>query len=250
MNEQSIKNKRAWEYRAYEFWNNNDGSPMHKAIKILENPKACLKEHQQYFDDINGKKIANLCGSNGRRAVPLALMGAEVTVFDISEENNKYALELAECAGIAINYVVCDLYDIDLTRYTNYFDVLYLEGGILHYFNDINKLMRILYTILKPSGTMILSDFHPFRKCNIDGNAKQTQGNYFDTALHNGDVAYKDFFNEQEQKTFPDCSLRFYTLSEIINAVIDCGFIIKKFDEHPGWTNKKIPGEFTILAIK
>lgn len=223
---------------------------MEKANEILKNPKKCLKLHQKYFEDIDGKKIANLCGSNGRKAVPLALLGAEVTLFDISEENKRYALELAECAQTTINFIVCDLYDIDLNRYNNYFDILYLEGGILHYFNDINKLMSILYTILKPSGKMILSDFHPFRKCINSGNARQTQGNYFDTELHNGDVAYKDFFNEQEQKNFPDCSLRFYTLSEIINAVIDCGFIFKKFDEHPGWINKNIPGEFTIIAIK
>lgn len=250
MNEQSIKNKKAWEYRSYEFWNKNNGSPMEKANKILENPAAALKIHRSYFKEIEGKKIANLCGSNGRKAVPLALMGAEVTVFDISEENKRYALELAECAQTSIEYEVCDLYDIDLTVYNKYFDILYLEGGILHYFNDINRLMSILYTILKPRGSMILSDFHPFRKCINEGSAKQTQGNYFDTALHNGDVAYKSFFNEQEQNSFPDCSLRFYTLSEIINAVIDSGFILNKFDEHPGWTNQNIPGEFTIVASK
>lgn len=250
MNEQSIKNKKAWEYRAYEFWNTNNGSPMDKANKILENPAACLKKHQHCFREIEGKKVANLCGSNGRKAVPLALMGAEVTVFDISEENKRYALELAKCAQTSINYEVCDLYDIDLTRYYNYFDILYLEGGILHYFNDINKLMNTLYTILKSGGTMILSDFHPFRKCINDGYAKQTQGNYFNTDLHDGDVAYKSFFSEQEQNSFPDCSLRFYTLSEIINAVIDYGFIFQKFDEHPGYINKNIPGEFTIIASK
>lgn len=40
MNEQSATNKTAWEYRAYEFWNKRDGTPMEKAKKILENPKA------------------------------------------------------------------------------------------------------------------------------------------------------------------------------------------------------------------
>ena len=49
MNEQSIKNKEAWEYRAYEFWNMRDGSPEQKANKILKNPKGFLKYHQKYF---------------------------------------------------------------------------------------------------------------------------------------------------------------------------------------------------------
>jgi len=250
MNEQCILNKKAWEYRAYEFWNSRDGAPMDNAIKILKNPKACLKKHQEYFNHIEGKKIANICGSNGRKAVPLALMGAVVTVFDISEENKRYALELAKCANTCIDYIVSDIYDVDLKKYEGFFDILYLEGGILHYFNDINKLMSILYSLLKDSGVMVLSDFHPLRKCIDEGNSGQTQGNYFNEELHNGDVAYKQFFTEQEQRDFPDCSLRFYTLSEIINSVITVGFELKKFDEHPKWENKNIPGEFTILAVK
>jgi len=250
MNEQSILNKKAWEYRAYEFWNNRDGSPIDKANKILENPKACLKHHQGYFSNIEGKNIANICGSNGRKAIPLALMGANVTVFDISEENKKYALELARCANTSIDYIVCDIYDIDLKKYEDSFDILYLEGGILHYFNDISKLMSILYSLLKDNGKMVLSDFHPLRKCIDEGNSTQTQGNYFDEELHNGNLAYKQFFSKEQQKDFPDCSFRFYTLSEIINSVITVGFQLKKFDEHPNWNNENIPGEFTIIAVK
>lgn len=250
MNEQSIANKKAWEYRAYEFWNKRDGSPMDKANKIMENPKVCLKKHQQYFQNIKGKKIANPCGSNGRKAVPLALMDADVTVFDISEENRKYALELAKCANTSIDYIVCDIYDINLKEYGGFFDILYLEGGILHYFNDINKLMCILYSLLKDGGVMVLSDFHPIRKCIVEGCESYTQGNYFNKELHNVDLAYKQFFDEQEQHSFPDTSVRLYTLSEIINSVITVGFEFKKFDEHPSWRNENIPGEFTILAIK
>lgn len=56
---------------------------------------ARLKKHSKYFQNVKDLKIANPCGSNGRRAVALALLGADVTVFDISEENKRYALELA-----------------------------------------------------------------------------------------------------------------------------------------------------------
>lgn len=250
MNEQSTKNKMAWEFRAYEFWNKRDGSPKDKANKILENPKACLKKHKQYFDHIEGKKIANLCGSNGRKAVPLALLGAEVTIFDISEENKKYALELAKHASTSIDYIVDDIYDINLKKYGDYFDILYLEGGILHYFNDIDKFMSILYSLLKDGGAMVLSDFHPLRRCIVEGSESQTQTSYFDKELRNGDLAYKHYFDEQEQQEFPDVSLRLYTLSEIINSVITSGFKLQKFDEHRGWENENIPWDFTILAIK
>ncbi|GGA25529.1 class I SAM-dependent methyltransferase [Paenibacillus physcomitrellae] len=254
MNEQSAKNKMAWEHRAYEFWNRRDGSPEDKAKQILESPMAKLKKHKTYFEDIAGKKIANLCGSNGRKAVPLAVLGAEVTVFDISEENKRYALELACAAHVSINYVVTDIYDIDLEKYAGDFDMLYLEGGILHYFHDIYRFMSILFLLLKDNGVLVLSDFHPLRRCLVTGpDAKiqyQIQQGCFDPELHSGDVAYKHYFNEQEQQDFPDVSIRSYTLSEIINSVIDAGFKLMKFDEHRGWNNENIPWEFTIAAGK
>lgn len=246
MREQSQKNKKAWEYRAYEFWNKRDGSPMEKATQLVKDPIANLKKHKHFFENVTGKKVANICGSNGRKAVPLALLGAEVTVFDISEENKKYALELAECAQTTIDYIVTDIYEIDMNRYKGYFDILYLEGGILHYFGDLNKLMSILYHLLRDGGILILSDFHPIRRCvNSDGEI-----GYFDTEIRSGDVAYKHFFEEGEQADFPDTSLRFYTLSDIINSVLLSGFQLKKFDEHRGWKNENIPWEFTILAEK
>lgn len=247
MNLQSIQNKKAWEYRAYEFWHKRDGTPQEKAEKIKANPLAFLKKHQQYFTEIKDKKIANLCGSNGRKAVPLALLGADVTVFDISEENKKYALELAKCANTTIDYIVGDIYDIDLKKYGEAFDILYLEGGILHYFADINKFLYILYNLVKKGGRLILSDFHPLRKCLTTNSV---QFNYFDNDLHNGDVAYKHFFPEEEHHDFPDVLIKSYTLSDIINSVITAGFTLQKFEEHHGWKGENIPWEFTIIAEK
>jgi len=247
-------NKKAWEYRAYEFWTKNYGSPKEKAAQIKQDPKARLRYHQKYFEAVNGVRIANVCGSNGRIAVPLAVLGAEVTVFDISEENRRYALELAECASVCINYELGDFYDVDLNKYEAFFYITYLEGGILHYFHDIDRFTCLLYQITKPGGKLILSDFHPFRKIFVKGipgkNAVLTNGNYFDSEIHNGDVAYKSYFPEADQENFPNCCLRFYTLSEIINAVIHAGFQLLEFTEHPHWEDQNIPGEFTIYAAK
>ena len=51
-------------------------------------------------------RVANICGSCGKIAVPLAILGAEVTVFDISEDNKRYALEVAEAANVTIHFEV------------------------------------------------------------------------------------------------------------------------------------------------
>jgi 2-polyprenyl-3-methyl-5-hydroxy-6-metoxy-1,4-benzoquinol methylase len=253
MNKQSAQNKIAWEHRAYEFWTKNYGTPPELAQQILKDPAAHLKKHHPYFKEVNGKKIANLCGSNGRKAVPLALLGANVTVFDISEENKKYASELAVHAGTSIEYVVTDILEIDFKLYANHFDLLYLEGGVLHYFTDLNNLMTLLFSLLKPDGAMILSDFHPLKRCmcKVPGESQYLVNPvYFDQPLQNGDVAYKQYFDPFAQDQFPDVSIKSHTLSEIINAVILSGFLMKKYEEHPGWNNENIPWEFTLIAEK
>ena len=253
MREQASVNKTAWEYRAYEFWMQQD-DPAVKAAAIRSDPLARFHWHKPYFQDVRGKKIANPCGSNGRMAVPLAWLGADVTVFDISEENRRYALELAAATGVEIRYVLGDFCETDRTVYGDTFDIVYAEGGILHYFTDIDAFTRMLHAITKPAGQLILSDFHPFRKIQRAGSAMmsvaQTGGDYFDTGLHSVDVAYQGFFPTEDQDAFPKCLCRFYTLSEMINSVIASGFTIKEFSEHPSFEDSRLPGLFTVVAYK
>ena len=254
MREQAEINKKAWEYRAYEFWNQQNSSLRDYAESMKSDPLARLDLHKQYFTEVRGKKVANPCGSNGRKAVPLALLGADVTVFDISEENKKYALELAKEANIEIEYVIGDFCETDLSKYGGRYDIVYAEGGIIHYFSDIDLFMNTLYAITKIYGQLILNDFHPFGKINQTGSTMfsvlQTEGDYFDDRIHYGNVAYQPFFPENEQDQFPKCLLRFYTLSEIINSVISAGFVLSEFWEHQNYEDRKLPGHFTIVAYK
>lgn len=73
---------------------------------------------------------------------------------------------------------------------------------------------------------------------------------YFSTDIFEGEMAHARFFEEDIRKQMPKCSYRKYTVSEIINSIINNGFCLKRFDEHPAWTNEKVPGEFTAVAVK
>lgn len=246
------QNKIAWEHLVYQWRVNHQGKPEMVAKQICNEPQKFLRYHAEYFKNIKGKKIASVCGSDGRRAVALALLGAEATVFDISEPQKKYAMNLAKAANVKIEYNICDFCKTDTEKYKNYFDYSYSEGGILHYFHDLNKFFDTLHQILKPNAMLILCDYHPFQKTlalkNPKRNIEATKGNYFDCKIHNGHVPYAKFFSNEEQSSFPDCLLRFYTVGEILNTMINCGFNIRKFDEHPKHDNPNFPGEFTIIA--
>ena len=127
MNETSKQHKAAWEYDAYGFWVRNSGTPQERAVKDKADPIGMLGKYATYFDQYDGVRVANICGSCGKKAIPLALLGADVTIFDISEDNRRYALETAEAAGTQIHYVVGDAMDIDLGSYSGYFDVVFIN---------------------------------------------------------------------------------------------------------------------------
>ncbi len=252
MQDYSVQNKKAWEFSAYDFWISQIGTPAERAEKIKENPVGELKKYAAYFEDYEGIRVANICGSCGKKAVPLAILGAQVTVFDISKDNEKYALELAAAAGTSLDYVVGDVLEIDLKQYGNTFDVVFMEGGILHYFHDIHEFMRLMHALLKPGGKMICSDFHPLTKIMdvLNFEQKLCEGGYFSEEILECEMAHARFYEPEIREQMPKCSCRKYTMSEIINGIIQSGFVLKQFDEHPAWTNPKLPGEFTVIAVR
>ena len=73
---------------------------------------------------------------------------------------------------------------------------------------------------------------------------------YFSTDIIKGEMAHARFYPEEIRRQIPLCEYRKYTISEIINAVIESGFALKRFDEHPAWTDPGLPGEFTVITIK
>jgi SAM-dependent methyltransferase len=246
---QSEANRKAWNFRAYEYWNRSNGSPASYAARLLESPGANINSrYQDIFVDVKGKRILNALGSNGRKAVPLCLLGAEVTIIDISEESQRYAQELAEYAGVTLQYVVADLVTYQNDGFTGFFDIVFAEGGILHYFGDLDALFAKLAIYLRKQGELVLNDFHPYRKILFPEIG--TKGNYFDTGLHEGPVAYENQFEDLERKNFPQCLLRFYTVGEIVTSIAKSGLCIREMREIPKVGTESVPGEFTIIARK
>lgn len=251
--EQSKQNKLAWDYMAYEHWVTNYGIPEKMGKQIRENTDRWLSYYKEDLGNVSGKSIANLLGSGGIRAVALAVLGADVTIVDISEENARYAKELSKAANVNLNYIVSDLFDIPIEEMKSQFDIVFMEFGILHYFSDLEKLANIIFVLLKQNGKLILRDFHPFSKV-VDVNEKEgtliLKESYFDKSLRFNSVAYEGFFPEEEQDSFPKTNLRKWTFSEIITSFAQQGFIIKKMYEEPNKINQFLPANYMIVAIK
>ncbi|SFC08479.1 hypothetical protein [Butyrivibrio sp. YAB3001] len=69
MEDYSKQHKKAWEFDAYDFWVRTAGTPEERASKDKENPRKMLKQYANYFESFEGVKVANICGSCGKKAI-------------------------------------------------------------------------------------------------------------------------------------------------------------------------------------
>lgn len=253
-------NETAWNQLAYEAWLNRFGTPEDAALKIASDPCSRLGSILPYFGNVNEKKIANLLGSHGRKAIALALLGADVSVIDFSYENSRYALDTARAAKTHINYIISDVLSLPEDAFTEDYDIVFSELGILHYFTDLNPFFNVAWKLLRKNGRFILQDFHPISTKLITSKGKKHKvtGDYFDTSVQETDVAYMKFIpgidelTEKERNSFQKARLRKWTLGEIITSIANQGFCIKILDESENNQpdDKGIPKLFTIVAEK
>jgi len=146
-NKLSSKNGVAWNSNSYAAWVCLYGTPSEVAEKIQADPAYKLRRVIDYLPELSGLNIANPLGSHGRIATALALLGANVTVFDISESNAQYASDLAAAAGVTIDYVIGE-FQSTAFAHAGHFDAIVMELGIVHYFSDIDHFVAAVRSLI------------------------------------------------------------------------------------------------------
>ncbi|OMD37718.1 class I SAM-dependent methyltransferase [Paenibacillus odorifer] len=252
-----------WNEDTYTAWVARFGTPSEAAAKLIKEPSAKLYPLSSYFGDVQGKKMMNLMGSNGMKAVALSLLGADVTVADFSEANARYAADLAQEAGVQLNYIVSDVLKLPDHVLDGSYDIVFAELGIVHYFTDLAPFMETVRHLLSPSGVFVLRDFHPVTTKLISSKGStakvrkhKVSGDYFDTTLEEKKVSYSKYLpstgkavGEQEHSVV---YWRRWTLGEIVTAAASSGLVIRQLVEEPNLSSdvydKGIPKTFTLVA--
>lgn len=258
--EYTKKNEMAWNQMAYDAWIYRFGTPSEAAEKIKKDPCGRLGSIYKYLSDVDGKNVANLLGSNGNKAVALALLGGKVTVIDFASENARYAEELAKECGVEIKYIVSDVLKLSEKELTGDYDIVLTELGILHYFLDLKPFFYIISMLLRKGGRLVLQDFHPISTKLITSKGKKHKvtGDYFSNDIEVSEVAYMKYvpgiesLSNDEKAALPKVYLRKWTLGEVITALASQGLCVKILEEEESVKpdDKGIPKLFTIVAHK
>ncbi|MCF6137815.1 class I SAM-dependent methyltransferase [Pseudalkalibacillus berkeleyi] len=265
MNQISVSkiNGEAWNQSAYQAWVKRHGNPSEYAKVLIADRERSVAHYLKYMGEVKGKRIANLLGSKGNKAVSFALLDADVTVVDISHENRKYAMELAQAADVCIDYIVSDVLNIPKEKRLLDFDYVILELGVLHYFVDLKPLFKVIYESLRPGGKLILRDFHPIvsKLLSVSDRQMIANGDYFDTSLVEVNVAYGELLEKNEQHSLKKNKIRRWTLGEVVTSMVEAELTIRSLEEEanirwafpkdsPEKIEERLPGLFTVLATK
>ncbi|QAA22528.1 class I SAM-dependent methyltransferase [Sporolactobacillus terrae] len=251
------RNGQAWNDEAYRAWINRFGTPEEAAAKIKRDPIGRLGSLADYLTDCNDQCVINLLGSHAGKALALSLLGANVTVVDISAENAAYAGKTAEALGVSLNYIVSDVLKLPIAEHKGRYDKVFMELGILHYFIDLEPLADLIEQLLKPGGTFIIQEFHPVstKLVTTRGKRQIVFGNYFDQSLHTRSVAFTKHLDPSHQcKAHEERTvyLREWTLGEIVTTFAQAGLIVSRLDEQPNMKINDIglPKLFTLVCVK
>lgn len=215
--------------------------------------------------DVKGLKLLDTCcASDAVQAFSWHNLGAIVTACDITPTAIKIARENAAKMNLSVEFVAADMQKLEPIN-DNQFDIVFATYPC--WIQDLNEACKNWYRVLKNGGKLLLNMSHPIMDC-IEAN-------------ENGIIVYRDYNNpaQKREESFDGTGLsdRFggwsvdlpsvcnmYRISDVLNAICNSGFIIKKTHESNDMSAtedikeetqnnvylKNLPSEFTVLAVK
>ncbi|MBA4154395.1 bifunctional 2-polyprenyl-6-hydroxyphenol methylase/3-demethylubiquinol 3-O-methyltransferase UbiG [Flavobacterium sp.] len=212
-------NKKTAVHVASDFYNN----------EAFLNGKSSLNSFEiDLLGDVSHKKILHLQCHFGQDTLSLARLGAKVTGIDFSDQAIEKAKEYSKQLDLDASFICCDVYDTP-NHLDEKFDIVFTSYGTIGWLPDMDKWAAIVSHFLKPSGTFVFVEFHPFIWM-FDNDFKEVFYNYFKS----------EPIIEEEMGTYADKKASLiqktvswnHSLSEVVNALIQNGLSIHSLNEY------------------
>ncbi|MCL2351646.1 MAG: class I SAM-dependent methyltransferase [Firmicutes bacterium] len=143
-----------------------------------------------------GDRVLDIGGGPGRYSLCLAGKGCDVTLFDLSPENVRFAKERAAEQGLSINAVAGDAREAD-KLVAGQFDHVLLMGPMYHLLEEADRVTAInsALKLLKPNGIIYVSFINMFAgiiyymKCQPDLRSYPDDMPYFEAFFNDNGYA-------------------------------------------------------------
>ena len=183
---------------------------------------------------VEGKSIIQLCCNNGSETLSLRNLGAAHCVgVDAADKFLAHGREMIKIAGAEneVELVNCDVYDLP-DRFTGSFDIVLTTIGVLGWMPDLEEFFRVLQSLLKPEGKLVMEEMHPvlfMYEPDPDGGTSTIQHSYFSGQVWE-ETTGLDYYGGEEYDSAPNFSFM-HRLDEILMAGIKSGLNLRSFKE-------------------
>ena len=206
--------------------------------------------------DVKGLKLLDTCcACDATQAFTWHNAGAVVTACDITPKAIEIASASAVKMNLNVNFIVDDMQTF-ATVNDNEFDIVFATYPC--WVQDINEACRNWRRVLKDGGKLLISMTHPVTDC-IEEDENGLLAGYEDYNNFEPDIS-ENWSGTPLARRFGGWSGNLpsvcngYKISDILNAVCDAGFIIKKTHESKKISDNlylsRLPENFTVLAVK
>lgn len=189
----------------------------------------------EWFGKIEGAEILLLAGGGGQQSPILAALGADVTVFDLSEAQLQRDQEVAQREGFDICTVSGDMADLSIFA-DNAFDLVVNPCSVI-FCPDVNPIWQEVYRVLRPGGHFITGFIDPIYY--LFDAAKMDRGKL--EVRHQ--IPYSDYdLSEEERENLlgPDRPREFgHSMGDLIGGQLRAGFrLVDFFQDRWGGADK------------
>jgi ubiquinone/menaquinone biosynthesis C-methylase UbiE len=185
--------------------------------------------------DVNEKDVLLLASGGGQQSAAFALLGAQVTVVDLSDKQLERDREAAAHYGAAIRTVQADMRDLSMLEAAA-FDLVYHPYS-LNFVPDAGEVFHQVARVLRPGGTYYFMCANPFASGLTEHSWSGTGYLLKEPYQQGAKLVYEDSGWVYDRSKYPNArpiqgpqEFR-QTLSTLINGLVEHGFIILRTKE-------------------
>ena len=225
------RNREVWNQQA----NDPDCSFSRPFLDLTEDSAWRVINREGISLEVRGRDVLCLASGGGQQSAAFGVLGASVTVFDLSENMLKRDVETARHYGFPIRVEQGDMRDIGFFENES-FDIVYLGWAAIDFVPDAEPVIREAARVLRPKGCFNMGWVNPYF---IDVYDKYDKA-YQEGRLHWEGYAITEPYvegaeiestDEAESCTLGGRTFR-HTLSTIVNLVVSSKLRLLGFWEH------------------
>lgn len=229
-------NRRMWDGRVAV----HRESAFYDVAGFRQGRSSLLSVEREELVDVEGRSLLHLQCHFGLDTLSWARLGARVTGVDFSEPAIELAGSLAAELGIEARFICSNVYELTRSLHEQ-FDIVFTSHGVLCWLPDLPGWGRVVARFLRPGGTFVIVDGHPFATCfaEVDGRLELTHP-LFST----------EPFEEDSTETYAEPGLALpphrsyqwsWTVGGMVSALIGAGLRVERLRELPLGAWRRFP---------